>query len=87
MEKKYLIVKCGDRELGAFENVTRFEEDKEAGTLKFTSDEGSFEYERNEYGFYTCEDCFIKFDSYQYCGRRTLNNHCPEEQRQRQNVR
>lgn len=89
MEKKYLIVKLNGRELGAFENVTSFEQ-VTPEQIKFTSDEGTFVYNKitNETGSgWVSDDCDIYFDDYQLVGRRTLNRHAPEERRERVNIR
>lgn len=88
MEKKYLIVKLNGHELGAFENVTSFEQ-VTPEQIKFTSDEGTFVYNKiiNEIGSgWVSDDCDIYFDDYQLAGRRTLNRHAPEGQRKRVSI-
>lgn len=70
-EKRYLIIKQNGVELGAFEGLESIEENE--GVLKFTSEEGSFEYVKGEDGIYRSEDNDIEFDEYDVKGRRAIN--------------
>lgn len=79
MEKKYLLL-YGKNEnpIAAFENVTSFSEDDAKRVLTFTSDEGTFTFEKGADGYYRCNKkvkSLIEitiFASYRYIGRRTL---------------
>lgn len=79
MEKKYLVL-YGKNEnpIAAFENVTSFVEDDAKRKITFTSDEGTFTFERYVDGYYRCNKKVKSlmeitiFASYKYIGRRTL---------------
>lgn len=75
MEKKYLEIRNNGKAIGAFENVRNFAE--EGDTLRFDSDDGSFEFKKNAQGKYVDVDGNFPydFDSFQYEGRRTVLRH------------
>ena len=79
MEKKYLVLYGKDENpIAAFENVTSFSEDDAKRVLTFTSDEGTFTFERWVDGYYRSNKKVKSlmeitiFTSYRYIGRRTL---------------
>lgn len=70
-EKKYLEVSYKGMLVGAFENVTNFQETEDKSVISFNSDDGAFTYEKDVNDIYSCEENHIIFTSYRLIGRRT----------------
>lgn len=78
MEKKYLELYNRGRLIGAFEDVTKFEESEDGNTISVESADGNYTLTRDSvYGEYKLNTgkCYLYFDSYNYCCRRTIRNH------------
>lgn len=76
MEKRYLeIFDSRGRFVGAFENVTNFQESDDGTSFSFACDDGSFTYTKDSAGVYSCDDNYITFSNYRLVGRRTLLRH------------
>ena len=78
MEKKYLEVIYNGKLIGAFENVTKFEERE--NEIYLESDDGNYTIKRNTslpefYGKWFSPELQLGFDEYKLCGRRTLRTH------------
>lgn len=79
MEKKYLEIKRNGITLGAFEDVTKFEETENG--FKIESADGNFEFVKSEDGLYLdkIKKFPMVFDSYKMCGRRSFRRHTNNE--------
>lgn len=78
MEKKYLELIYNGNLIGAFEDVTRFEERE--NEIYLESADGNFTIPRNTtlpsyYGKWFSAQLQLGFDEYNLCGRRSLRRH------------
>lgn len=73
MEKKYLELIYNGNLIGAFEDVTRFEERNNGNELYVESADGNYTITKQRNGYYNFNG--LPFNEYNYCCRRTLRNH------------
>jgi len=73
MEKKYLELVFNGKLIGAFEDVTVFEERDNGNTLYVESADGNYTITRNRSGYFNFKG--IPFNGYNCCCRRTLRSH------------